>query len=139
MDNLSFQSSTSIQRIDKIQELLRQQSMTLQELADGINISTRYAREYINHLQETRCVYIADFRKANNIGNARGYVPLYRWGSGPNAAMPEREHKAKAAERTIKLYGGDEKQDRDKAIRKARAIKPFRDWTAAWIPTRGAV
>lgn len=132
MDNLNFNSEQSINRIDRIQELLRSQAMTLQEIADALFISKRYARDYITYLQEIGSVHIADFRKGNLPGNCRQYLALYRWGMGVNAAAPMIERKPKAA-----AIDADERRDRAAALKKAKAIQPFRDWSAAWIPTRG--
>jgi hypothetical protein len=128
MDNLNFRSEASVQRIDRIQEMLRQQPLTLQEIADGINISRRYARDYVNYLQEIGSIYIADFRKGNLPGNCRHYLAMYRWGTGTDAAAPIAE--------PVETQDQDESRDRAAAMKKAKAIQPFRDWTAAWIPTR---
>jgi biotin operon repressor len=119
MDKINIYSTASAQRIERIQELLRGQALTLQEIADAINISRRYARDYINYLQEVGSVYIADFRKGYLPGNCRHYLALYRW----NAA-------------SVTEADDGEQIDRVQAQKKAKSIKPFRDWTAAWIPTR---
>lgn len=135
MDNLNFQSAASIQRIERIQQLLRQQAMTAQEIADAIHISRRYARDYIIYLQEIGSIHIADFRKGNLPGNCRQYMALYRWGMGADAVSPMAERKAEPDD----VQDPEERRDRAVALKKAKAIQPFRDWTAAWIPTREAV
>ena len=130
MVHLNANTPQSIKRIERIQELLRSDAMTLQEIADAVFISKRYARDYIIYLQEIGSIYIADFRKGNLPGNCRHYLAMYRWGSGVNAVSPMDEK--------IELdQDMEERLDRVAAIKKAKAIKPFRDWSAAWIPTRG--
>lgn len=133
MDKLNFNSEKSIARIDRIQELLRSQAMTQQELADAIFVSNRYARDYIIYLQEIGSIYVADFRQGNLPGNRRQHFPLYRWGEGVDAVAPMTERKSSA----VNDQDQDERRDRAAALKKAKAIKPFRDWSAAWIPTRG--
>ncbi len=128
MDKLNVYSIASVQRIDKIQELLRGQALTLQEIADAVNISRRYARDYISYLKDAGSIYISGFRKGHLPGNCKQYLPLYRWGGDADSVEPAKPEK-----------DPDEQIDRVIAMRKAKSIKPFRDWTAAWIPTRGAV
>jgi hypothetical protein len=131
MDKLNFNSEKSVARIERIQELLRSQAMSQQELADAIFVSNRYARDYIVYLQEIGCIHIADFRRGTLPGNRRHHIALYRWGMGADAVAPPMERKP----RTI-ATDPDERRDRAVALKKAAAIQPFRDWSAAWIPTR---
>lgn len=130
MDRLNFGSEQSIKRIDRIQEILRSQSLTMQEIAEQINVTKRYAQEYIHHLQDIHCVYIAEYRKDIRPNSWR-HVALYRWGNNPNAKVLDRQYKAPASP------DAEERRDRALALKKAKLIKPFRDWSAAWIPTRG--
>lgn len=133
---MSFISPAAVARIDRIYQLLRQQHMTVQEIADAVFISTRYAREYMSHMRSGGLAHIVSYRKIQR-ETRYDYVPVYAFGPGEDAEKPlalrnidkSREHRAKIA-------ADPEAHDREKARRRAARIKPHRDWTAAWIPTK---
>ncbi len=137
MYQMTFTSTAALNRIERIQQLLRHEPSTIQEIADAVFISLRYATDYIRHLREHGQVYICEYRRDDCKVN-RVFRPLYAWGTGTDAPSPDRSSRARQAEYRARIRADPEKWQRELARRKARRLKPRRDWTAEWIPTRSA-
>jgi len=136
---MTFTKEPALRRIERIQEMLRAKDMTLQEIADGIHLSLRWAREYIVHLRINRLIHIAGFR-LHHMEHKTVSHALYCWGAATDAAKPLPLTSAERAQRQRDILMSD--QDlHEAALRKRRAarIVPARDWAASWIPTKGAV
>ena len=122
--------------MERIQELLRRQDMTLQEISDSIHMSTRWAREYINHLHELKMIHIAEYR-LRTLEVKTVSQPIYCWGNARDEPKPPPLTGAQKAARIRNIIKSDQELH-EKTLAKRRAAKwtPQRDWTAAWIPTR---
>lgn len=135
MAHLTFTDARSQARIDRIQHFLRQQPATLQELADALFMSLRLATLYVDHLQATGQMHVCEFRRYKR-QSYTVWKSIYAWGPGADAPPPDRSKRAHEARRRAEIAADADRHDREKARRRAAKIKPHRDWTASWIPTR---
>lgn len=133
---MTFTKPAALARIDRIQHLLRQQPSTVQEIADAVHISKRYASEYVEYLRAQGRIHVCEYRREQRAAY-QVYKPLFAWGIGADAPPPDRSDKVRQAEARAKMNLDPEAKDKSLALRRAKSIKPRRDWTAAWIPSRG--
>lgn len=133
MGIMTFTSDLALRRIEMIQCLLRQQDMTVHELAAGIHMSKRWAQSYLTYLHGLGLVHIAEYRQALRSNGSYLYVPLYAWGEATDAPKPAR---LSDAERQRRYMQNPEHAEFRAARKRAWAWKPRRDWTAQWIPTQ---
>ena len=141
MHKMTFQSDAARRRIDKIQQLLRATDMPITEVAEQIHLTLYWARAYMRHLHERQLVHIVSYRKQRRL-EYDCHVALYCWGAGIDAEKPEPASPAEQQrDRRAKLAADKDAHEKSLALRRAKKIKPARDWAAAWIPTKtqGAV
>lgn len=133
---MTFATQSAVLRIQRIQQMLRAQDMTVQEIADGIHLTLRWTREYIAHLHLNKMVHVAGYRLQSMQHKTVSHA-LYCWGQAKDAPKPAPLTSAQRAKRQRELLL-DDLEARDKALAKRRAARwtPQRDWTASWIPTR---
>ena len=133
---MTFTSEVAGIRIMKIQHLLRGQMMTVEELGGEIHITQRWMRAYVVHLHKKGQIHIAGWRK-QNINRYTTYLQLYAWGSGDDVARPAGETKIERQRRVrAELVADELAHAASLAKRRAKRVKPARDWAASWIPTR---
>ena len=136
MAKMKFTSEAAQRRIDKIQEILRQSSLTINEISEKIYLAPRWTREYMNYLHEEGYIYISSYRRQTRNTYER-YAALYCWGISNDAKRPaaltqvERNRKQYAALRA-------DPEAHELALKKRRVarIKPQRDWSAFWVPNK---
>jgi hypothetical protein len=135
---MTFQTEPARRKITKIQQLLREQSLTLPEIADAIYLTVYWARAYINYLHDERQVHIAAWR-VHKRATYSTVTPMYVWGAGEDAEKPalQTDTERRRAARAI-LAADPIEHAASLARRRAKAAKPTRDWAASWIPTKGA-
>lgn len=136
MAKMKFTSEAAQRRIDKIQQILRQSNLTINEISENIYLVPRWTREYINYLHNEGYIYISSYkRQAHNIYER--YVPLYCWGIFKDAKKPAT---LTQVEKNKKLFEKlkKNKDAHDLVLKKRRAarIKPKRDLAAFWIPIK---
>lgn len=133
MTSKDFSGKACQARIERIRAALLMREMTSAELAEAVHIHPTYMREYINHLREAFWIHIAGYQAVKRAHT--WHLPIYAWGAGADAPPPRRPTHAERARQRRK---DPEKKLQDAMRVKAKKIKPYRDWTAAWIPTREA-
>jgi len=133
---MTFTSTTASKRIEKIQQLLCEKGMTVSELRTEIHLTPRWVRAYLKYLQEKKQVYITAWRRTTE--DKKDYpIPVYRWGSARNARKPA--PKPSVLRQQIlrkKLVADPASHASHLAMRRAKRLKPYRDWASSWIPTR---
>ncbi len=132
---MKFNTPMAQKRIERIQFLLRREDLTSREISDGIHLSYRTTQGYVQHLRELGLIHVSYWRKYVQGRGACDYVPVYGWGEAKDAKKPPKIPKA-VIDR--KYLSNPEVQDRLRAKRIAKQIRPHRDWSAAWIPTQAA-
>ena len=133
---MTFTSEAAKRRIDKIQQLLRGQDLAIADLADQIHLTLYWARAYINYLHDTKQVHIASYQVRRHQHYDR-QIALYCWGEATDAAKPAAmTYLEKAHKRRAMIAADPDMQDKEAAKRRAKYIKPARDWAASWIPTK---
>jgi len=137
---MAFNTPVTLLRIERIKDLLSRRYMTLNEIAEATHISVRWARAYLNHLHKDKIIYIAAYRYKHLDVKTVSHA-LYKLGSKEDAYRPLPLSSAQRMARQRKIINEDaDLREKLLAQRRAARIKPRRDWTAAWIPTRtGAV
>lgn len=135
MAEMKFTRAAALARLDRIQELLRQQPATVHEIADAVFISRRYAEAYVQHLRDRGLVHIREYRRQVR-ETYQTFRAIYAWGPGKDAAVPDRSPAVRQQERRAKIAKDVEAKARELAQRRAKSIKPHTDWTSAWIPRR---
>ncbi len=133
MNSRDFSNKAYQARIERIRAALSMCEMTSAEIAQAVHIHPTYLREYIRHLRETFQIHIAGYQAVKRTHT--WHLPIYAWGAAADAPPPRRPTHAERARLRRK---DPEKKLQDAMRAKARQIKPHRDWTAAWIPTREA-
>jgi len=139
MHKMTFASEAAQRRIEKIQQLLRGADMSMHEICNEIHLTPYWTRKYLQHLHEQGRIHIASYR-CQKRNEYECFVALYCWGAATDAQKPTydelREHK-----RQKRIAKRDDVEAHELHLKKRRAarIKPQRDWTAAWIPTKAAV
>lgn len=133
LNGMKFTRRATLARIERIQQLLRQQPSTIQEIADAVHISKRYATEYVSYLREQGKLHICDYRREPR-DCYQVYKPLLAWGPGADAPHPDRSSRVRQAEHRAKIADDPVRKEIELAKRRAKAIKPHMDWTSAWIP-----
>lgn len=137
MSEMKFNTDLSRRRIEQIQNLLRREDCSVQEIADGIFIAKRWAYSYVNHLHENKRIHIASYRKSVRPNKAWTFIPLYCWGEAKDAKRPAKMSQAEYKKRYRKnIETGDDIREREMMKKRAKRLVPVRDWTAAWIPTK---
>ncbi len=129
----TFSSAATHARIERIRDALRIREMTTIEIAEAVGIHPAYAREYVKHLRETFQIHIVGYATIKD--QHTWHKPIYAWGVGADAPPPKR---LSHAERSRIRRLDPEFRLREAAKQRAKRIVPYRDWTAAWIPTRAA-
>jgi predicted ArsR family transcriptional regulator len=81
-DHNNFDSEVALRRIARIQEILRREPSTAQEVADAIQMTVRWARDYLVHLVAQRQAHVADYRRVK-VNTLNRNVALYGWGPRP--------------------------------------------------------
>jgi len=130
---MTFDTKMALARIERFQLALRRQDCTAQELADAVFLHPRYAVQYIRYLHDQGRIHICEYRLVRMIFKLCAH-PVYAWGPGADAPPPKR---LTHAERSRIRRKDPEFRLREAAKQRAKRIMPYRDWTAAWIPTRG--
>ena len=136
MHKMTFTSEAALRRIDKIQQLLRGQDLSMAEIAAEIHLTLYWTRAYINHLHAAGLLHIAkyDLRKQKHYDR---HIALYCWGEATDAIKPPAMNYLEKAHKRRAIIAADlELQDKELAKRRAKRIVPARDWAASWIPTR---
>lgn len=136
MDKMKFTSEAAQRRIDKIQQILRQSSLTINEISESIYLAPRWTRAYLNYLREEGYIHISSYRRQACNAYER-YVALYRWGVSNDAKKPAILTQAEKKRKQYAALKADP-EAHELALKKRRAarIKPQRDWAASWIPTK---
>ena len=120
--------------MQRIQEMLRREDMTLHEIAESIHMSLRWARAYVKHLHDAGCVHISGYRRVPSSCKTVNHA-LYCWGAATDAVKPAPLTPLERVQRSRQnLF-----QDADKhalALEKRRMSKwvPHCDWAAEWVP-----
>lgn len=139
MAKMQFNTELSLRRLERIQEFLRGGVATVQEIADSIHMSKRWAYEYVNYLHGQRKIYISSYRRVIRTNKSGLWIPVYRWGEGKDAVRPAART---MAENSRKYRRNPERRDdileQKRKSRRLKSIVPIRDWTAAWIPNKEA-
>ncbi len=133
MSEGKFSQAQSKLRIERIKAALLAREMTADELADTVHIHRSYAREYIKHLREQWLLHIVGYSAVKD--RHLWHKPIYAWGAGADAPPPK---KLTNSQRAKMRRADPEKRLQDAMKARAKNIKPHRDWSAAWIPTRSA-
>jgi hypothetical protein len=134
MAAMLFTSALSKSRIERIQNLLRGQHMTVYELADGIYLSPAATRMYIAHLRRERQLFIAGWRLPES-ASVRRWQPLFAWGEGKDAKKPPTD----PASYQRRIYAERKKRDPEahdlyRARQNANRRKVRPDPLTQWIP-----
>lgn len=138
MAKMTYESERALRRIERIQQLLRGQDMTAQEVADGIYMDVRRARMYLRYLLEKKMIYVKRWEKRRYEGKAR-WIPYYGWGNAKSAPMPgSKETSAEAQRRRYKerIARDPDAHESFLARLKAKRLKPKADPLMAWIPKK---
>lgn len=121
----------------RIEAALRERQMTAEELGQAVSRSKGVICRYIAELQKQKQIHIARWETRKN--RHVWHIPIYEWGADEDAPPPKKMTDAERKRARAKARAIDpEILIQEQLKKKAAAIKPFRDWTAAWIPTRGA-
>ena len=137
-DKLTFKNPAALARLLRIQGLLRQEPSTLSEIAAVVHISVRYAREYLSNIRERRQAYVHSYRQ-DRVCEYATWKPLYAWGTKKDAKEPDTSARAKQERRRARINADPLAKASELAKRRAKAIKPFTDWTSSWIPRKPSV
>lgn len=81
-DHNNFNSEVALRRIARIQELLRQNPSSAQEIADAIHMTVRWARDYLIYLVAQRQAHVAGYRR-QKVTTLNRNIALYGWGAKP--------------------------------------------------------
>ena len=133
---MTFGSDAACRRIEKIQQILRARDLSLQEIADEINMTLRWARAYVVYLHQRKQLHIASW-ELRVVNDYFRFTPHYCWGNATDAIKPATLtfEQRKETRKTIKKVATLE-DEIEIARRRALEFKPQRDWAASWIPTR---
>jgi hypothetical protein len=88
-------------------------------------------------LREQKKVYIVSWTRTPE-GKKDHPLAVYRWGNGKDKRRPREKSSAQRQRETrARMVEDDLAHEAHKARRRAKRIKPYRDWMAAWIPSKG--
>lgn len=131
---MTFTKPASLRKIERILALLAERPMTTNELAPLVPISAAWARIYIQHLHETRRIYISTWVRHVE-GSDRMYPrAVYRAGQfrdSPKPAPLTYEERLKRAWHVVK--SDPERHQKTNARRRARNLKPRPNPLTLWI------
>lgn len=132
MAKMSFTTEASKRKLTRLQELLRQQPCTVQDLADGLFTTVRTANEYLSHLRDNKLVRVERYELRKT--TYEHYVPVYIWGKGKDAKRPKPKTPAERMRIHRKRVATDQDlKDLANAKRRAKRRKIKPDWTSCWI------
>ena len=138
MAKSTLNSKLALKRIEKIQELLRKNELSANEIADGIFMCVRWARKYVSHSHKNKLIYISSYKRfmLNGKSSVRA---MYSWGNKPDAVKPPALTDREKSQRTRDLIKDDvDRHERLLALRRNKRIVLSPDWTSSWIPRRNS-
>jgi len=134
---MTFITERAKNRIARIEQLLQGDGMPVLEICAALCITPRWGREYIRYLREQKKVYIVSWTRTTD-GKKDHPLAVYRWGDGKDKRRPRRKSGAQRQRETReRMVEDDLAHEVHKARRRAKRVKPSRDWTAAWILSKG--
>ena len=136
MAKTTLKTKLALRRIDKIQEVLRKEDLTVNEIAEKIYMSLRWAREYVKKLHNEGVIHIACYRRYD-LSQQSAVRALYCWGSATDAVKPPPLTPYERTKRTRQLiYSDIDRHQKLLALRRDKKFKKEADWTSSWIPRR---
>ena len=85
---MTFQTEQAKLKIARIEELLRANPLSLQEVADGVHLGLQWARVYMRHLTDAGMAHICHYEDRKTTAYLIT-VPMYAWGPGKAAIRPK--------------------------------------------------
>ncbi len=139
MASMTFTRPSAVMRMGRIEALLRTGDKTVYEIAEGVFITIRYAREYVAYIHKLRMVHIADYAYRTTGKGSTTRTALYRLGPGIDAPKPAAlTPKESQARHRARVNLDPDLSERKRAVRRALRRPATPDWAASWVPRKSA-
>lgn len=138
MAKSTLNSKLALKRIEKIQELLRKNELSANEIAGGIFMCTRWASQYVSYAHKNKLIYISSYKRfmLNGKSSVRA---MYSCGNKPDVVKPPPLTDKEKSQRKRDLIKADvARHERLLALRRNKRIVQSPDWTSSWIPRRNS-
>lgn len=129
----SFSSKASRQKIEKILTILSQKSLSRKEISEQIHVNYRHTKNYIDHLINTKQIYISLW-KFETQGELTRNWPYYKAGNKSSKPKPDALTISEKCKRyRQKLKKDDDRKEKLNLKRRAKRLTIKPDWTTSWI------
>jgi hypothetical protein len=133
MARLTFETTPSLRKIERILDLLKFRDYSVLELAPLIPITDRWLVDYLNHIKSNNQIHICGYMP--EVEGIRRYPrPVYRLGPGVDAPRPAPlTDKQRKLRRKRRMKRDDDYFFIERSKTRLRKFIPKPDKAAAWL------